>query len=268
MKYLKASVPLLFLFSMYFSCTESPIKEGEDKLIYEPQFPPFDYSMEPPINKISVAGIYKGTFPCTDCDGMKQILFLKDNFTYKQAYINVDSNKEYSTSKGKWKIEGNRIILSKKKENYISFFQREDSLFAMDIDQIPLRNPEIYGLGKQEYAGDQSYWKGEKKKGVSFAGRGSEPYWILNIKNNIIYFKLHNRKNVLVSEKGKTESSDNQTTYYLTTNNNNWSVTIKDHFCTYGLSENIYEYEVVVNYNGNEYFGCGIDLNIDSTQNN
>ncbi len=263
MKYLKASIALLLFSSVYFSCKESPIKESEKEPVYEDQFYPIDLSMDSSIDKQSVAGIYQGIFPCTDCDGMQQILFLKNNSTYKQAYINVDSNKVYSTSKGGWKIEGNRIILSKNNDYYISFSHRDDSLFAVDIDRIPLKDPILYGLGKQEYAGNAPYWEGERKKGISFAGRGINPSWILNIKNNIIYFKLPDRKNVLISEKEKTESDDSEITYHLSTDNKHWTVTIKNSFCKNGLSEDMYEYEVAVNYNGNEYTGCGIELKND-----
>ncbi|MEO7313671.1 MAG: copper resistance protein NlpE N-terminal domain-containing protein [Ginsengibacter sp.] len=260
MKYLNASMALLLFFTIYVSCNESPLKERRKDPIKAESFQSIDFSMNAPIDTQSVAGIYQGIFPCNDCEGMEQILFLEPNSRYKQAYMNVDSNTVSSTSKGEWKIEGNRIILSKNNDYYISFCQRKDSLFAVDIDKIPLKDPEMYGLGKRVYAGDKTYWKGEKKKGISFAGLGSEPSWILNIKNNYVYFKLQDRKNVLISEKEKIDINENKTTYHLSTDNKNWTVTIKDHFCKYGLSEDIYEYEVVVHYNGNEYVGCGIDL--------
>lgn len=260
MKYLKASIALLLFSSTYFSCKESPIKESEEEKIKEEQFHSIDFSLDSAIEKENVTGIYKGIFPCNDCDGMEQILFLKNNFTYKQAYVNVDSNKVYSTSTGEWKIEDNRIILSKGIDYYISFSQRNDSLFAVDIDRIKLKNPEMYALGKQEYAGDDLYWESEKKKGITFAGRGIEPSWALNIKNDIIYFKLLNTKTLLVSHKEKTESDDNEITYHLSTGNKNWTVTILNNFCKNGLSEGTYEYHVVVNYDGIEYSGCGIDL--------
>lgn len=260
MKYLNASITLLLFCTFHLSCNESPVKERIVLPYDNTQSQSIGFLIDSSVDIHPVAGIYQGIFPCNDCEGMEQILFLKPDSSYKQAYVNVDSNTVFSKSKGEWKIKGNRIILAKNNEHPISLSQRNDSLFVMDIDRIPLKNPERYGLGKQVYSGDRSYWKNEKKKGISFAGRGSDPAWILNIKNNIIYFKLQDNKNVVISEKEKFESTEDNTTYHLTTNNSHWTVTIIDHFCTYGLSEDIYEYQVVINYNGKKYVGCGIDL--------
>ena len=261
MKYLKAFIALLLFSSICFSCKESPKNKNEVETDYAEQHSQSpDFSMDSSVNTRTVTGIYQGIFPCNDCEGMEQILFLKNNFTYKQSYVNVDSNKVNSVSRGEWKIEGNRIILSKGNDYYISFIQKDDSLFAVDIDRIPLKNPGIYGLGKQEYAGNAPYWESERKKGISFAARGSDPSWILNIKNNIIYFKIRDRKKVLRAEKEKTGSDENATTYHLSTDNKPWTVTIKDQFCKNGLTEDIYEYGVAVQYDGHKYTGCGIDL--------
>jgi uncharacterized membrane protein len=263
MKYFKTSVILLLFSCVYLSCKESSLKESTKIPTYEVQPYAAHIFLDSDLDSQSIPGIYQGIFPCTACEGMQQILFLKNNFTYKQTYINVDSNKVYSTSTGEWKIEDNRIILSKDNDYYITFIQRNDSLFAVDIDRIPLRNPESYGLARQKYSGDDPYWEAEKKKGISFAGRGTDPSWLLNIKNEVIYFKLKDHKNMVISEKVKTESSDSEITYHLSTNNKPWRVTIKNLFNKNGLSGDIYEYEVLVNYDGREYYGHGIDLRND-----
>ena len=117
---------LLLFFTIYVSCNESPLKERRKDPIKEESFQSIDFSMNAPIDTQSVAGIYQGIFPCNDCEGMEQILFLEPNSRYKQAYMNVDSNTVSSTSKGEWKIEGNRIILSKNNDYYISFCQRKE----------------------------------------------------------------------------------------------------------------------------------------------
>ncbi|MEO9021136.1 MAG: hypothetical protein ABI290_03310, partial [Ginsengibacter sp.] len=122
------------------------------------------------------------------------------------------------------------------------------------------RNPEMYALGKKVFAGNVRNWEAEIKKGITFAGRGMDPRWVMNIKNNIIYFKLHDQKKVLVAEKEAIERDEHSTTYHLTTNNKSWTVTIRDIFCKNGMSDDMYEYEVMVDFNGNHYLGCGIDL--------
>ena len=260
MKYLKASILLLLSTLFIFSCSE-PSKKGGQKPTYE-EVPvqSVAFSTDSLFDRKDVAGIYQGVFPCHDCDGMEQILFLKEDFTYKQAYVNVDSNKVFSSSNGEWSIQNNRIVLSKDTDYYITFAQQDDSLFAVDIDGITIGNPRMYALGKKEFGGRLDNWESEIKNGITFAGRGMDLRWILNIKNNIIYFKLHDRKNVLVADKEAIERDGHSTIYHLTTDNKPWTVTIKDDFCKDGISDAMYEYEVVVDYDGTQYVGCGTDL--------
>lgn len=260
MKYFKASISLLLASLFFLSCSEPTQREVQKSTNEEAEVQPVNFSAESLFDSNDVTGIYQGVFPCHDCDGMEQILYLKKNLTYKQAYVNVDSNTVFSASHGEWNIQKNRIVLSKDSDYYISFVPQNDNLYAVDIDGITVKDPEMYALGKKKFGGELDNWETEIKNGITFAGRGMDPGWVLNIKNNIIYFKLHDQKNVLVAEKEAIERDENSTTYHLTTNNKSWTVTIKDNFCKNGMSDAMFEYEVVVDYNGIQYFGCGTDL--------
>lgn len=260
MPYFKASILLLLSTLIFLSCSEPSKKEVLKSIDENAEIQPVDFSSESIFDTNDIAGIYQGIFPCHDCDGMEQILFLKEDLTYKQAYVNVDSNKVFSTSNGEWEIQNNRIVLSKDSDYYISFVPREDSIYAVDIDGITVKDPKMYALGKKEFGGEVREWQTEIKNGITFAGRGMDPRWVLNIRNNIIYFKLHDRKNVLVADKEAIERDGHSTIYHLTTNKKPWTVTIKDSFCKNGMSDAMYEYEVIVDYDGIQYFGCGTDL--------
>lgn len=263
MKYLKASLSLLLLSLFFYSCSEPPKKEIQNSTNMEEDVQPVDFITDSLFDAKDIIGIYQGIFPCHDCDGMEQVLLLKENHTYKQAFVNVDSNKVISSSIGEWEIQQNRIVLSKDEDYYISFIHQNDSLYAVDIDGIQVKDPKMYALGEKEYGGKLDKWDSEMKNGITFAGRGIDPGWILNIRNNIIYFKLHDRKNVLVADKEAIERDEYSTIYHLTTDNKSWTVTIKDNFCKNSLSDAIYEYEVIVDYDGTQYPGCGTDLKTD-----
>ena len=259
MNYFKASI--LFMISpLLFACSNSTEKQMDKTTAKSIDLRPVNFSPDPITDSTNITGIYQGVFPCHDCDGMVQILFLKNNKTYKQAYVNIDSNKVFVTSNGEWKIENNRIVLSKNSDYYISFSPRNDSIYAVDIDGIQIKDPQMYALGKKEFGGALEKWETEIRNEITFAARGMEPKWILNIKNNIIYFKPHELKKVLVAEKEAIERDEYSTTYHLTTKNKSWTVTIKDTFCKNGMSDAMYEYEVVVDYDGIQYSGCGTDL--------
>ena len=260
MKYVKASIPLLLLTFFINTCSEPQKKEIQKREPEKADLNPFNFPFDAISDIENPEGIYQGNFPCKDCNGIEQILLIKENHTYKQAYINVDSNKILNTSNGKWQIQDNRIVLSKDNNYNISFVRKEDSLYAIDIDGIQLKQPELYSLKKESFAGDIKNWESEIKSGITFTGRGMDPDWYLNIKNNIIYFEVDHHNRVLVAEKEAIERDEYSTTYHLTTNNKNWTVTIKDHFCKNGMSDAIYEYEVIVNYDSIQYSGCGSDL--------
>lgn len=260
MKYLKASIFLLLSSLLFFTCTESSQKDVQNSALRKTGTQLVNFIADSSTDLKNIPGIYQGVFPCNDCDGMEQILFLKNNYTYKQVYLNVDSNKVFSTTNGEWKIQNNLIVLSKNNDYYVSFFPGEDSIYAVDIDGIKVQDPGLYALGRKEFGGSLDNWETEIKNGITFAGRGMDPGWILNIQNNIIYFKLRDAKKVLVAEKEAIERDEHSTTYHLTSNNKSWTVTIQDTFCKNGMSDAMYEYEVVVDYDGTQYLGCGTDL--------
>ena len=260
--YREILIVLLITFSFFSSCQPAAEVKEAHNTISKPQKQPLPDTTHFPLphNTEQVAGFYQGTFPCTDCEGMEQLLLLKKNGTYKQAFTNVDSNKVKSQSSGSWTMKGNQVTLMENNQNKLIFQYANDDLMAISIDRIMINDPSKYLLSKKSFAGYFNAWENERNKGTLFVAHGNEPFWNLNIKSGLVSFKASDWKNELIARNVQIEKINNSTIYNLKSNGKEWKITVIDRFCNDGMSDIIYEYHVVVHYEGKDYFGCGVDF--------
>lgn len=252
---------LLITFTFLSSCQPAEEKEDQNAMTETQEQALQDTTNFPETyNSEQVAGFYQGTFPCNDCEGMEQLLLLKKNGTYKQAFTNVDSNIVKSHSSGTWTMQGNQVTLMENNQNKLIFGYVNDDLMAISIDGVMINDPSKYILVKKSFAGYFNEWENEKNKGTLFVAHGNEPFWNLNIKNGLVSFKASDWKKDLTARNVQIEKINNSTIYNLKSNGKEWKVTVIDRFCNDGMSDLIYEYHVVVHYEGKEYFGCGVDF--------
>ena len=259
MKFYRVTTIAGFIFFSFLSSCQTAEEKDDQINVTEtpaPKLPATDLLTGN--NSNEVTGFYQGTFPCNDCEGMKHLLLLKKNGTYKQSYTNVDSNKVKSHSTGTWTIRGNQVTLIENNQNKLVFDYINDDLMAISIDEIMIKDPSKYVLVKKSFAGNRP--PTEANKGTLFVAHGNEPFWSLKIKNGLISFKLIDWKNDLTAENVHGEKINDSTVYTLMSKGKEWKVAIIDQFCNDGMSDLIYEYVVIVHYQGKEYTGCGVDL--------
>ena len=80
-------------------------------------------------------GIYRGTIPCADCEGIKATVYLMRDKTFKTIYDYLGKEAEPVEIKGKftWNKEGNSITLQSGKDKSI-YFVGENTLTQLDQD--------------------------------------------------------------------------------------------------------------------------------------
>lgn len=88
-------------------------------------------------NSLSYYGVYEGTLPCADCEGIKTKLTLnKDNtYNYEQEYLTTKTKDTKSSFTGKfvWDEKGEQIKLEGMEGNGSSnFFVAESKLLILD----------------------------------------------------------------------------------------------------------------------------------------
>lgn len=87
-------------------------------------------------NSLDWAGIYEGTLPCADCEGIKTVLELKSDktFSLSQTYLGKSDSKNEFTQKGEfaWNQEGTMIRLRSESSRF-QFKIGENQLWMMDL---------------------------------------------------------------------------------------------------------------------------------------
>ena len=106
-------------------------------------------------NALDYIGIYYGTMPCADCEGIETTLELVDdkNYKLKTVYLGKKQPAEFN-SEGTyaWNESGNSITLSGIKDAPSQFFVAENALIQLDMEGNRIKGDlaDLYRLNKQE----------------------------------------------------------------------------------------------------------------------
>jgi heat shock protein HslJ len=114
-------------------------------------------------NSLDWDGIYGGTLPCADCEGIQKTIYLNKDLTYKLKikYLGKqDSATEY-TGKFTWNSQGNTITFNDEGGQTSSYFVGENALTELDKDGNKMAGElaNKYILTKEKYAILEKYWK-------------------------------------------------------------------------------------------------------------
>ncbi len=98
-------------------------------------------------------------------------------------------------------------------------------------------------------------WQKKKDEGISFFGIGNEPFWNVSIdKNDSLSFRLADWKESLKTVVVKKQSGDS----LLYHSGDSIHLTILPHFCSDGMSDNVYRNSVKIQYKKEVFRGCGM----------
>ncbi len=214
-------------------------------------------------------GTYYGTLPCADCPGIYYQLTLKKDNTYDEKIFYIDRNMNPVESEGKFKVEGNKIILlNKESEGINQFLITNSKLQMLDKAGKPI---------KSEFAEDY-FLRNEKPKDFNmpekitiikadFTAQGNEPFWSLQIEvNHLVKFRAITAEQIeltlpIIESK---KSKDGETiTYRAENDEGEVEVTIFNTRCTDILSGDDYNNGVFVKVKTREmldfreFEGCG-----------
>lgn len=258
---------LVFLFCclLITSCEQENEHEGSAKNhpVENAGQPDHAVRSQQVIHENDLTGVYRGTFPCSNCQQTDFIILLKPDKTYRQEEISVSTNKVQNSSSGLWRVQDGTLVLTKDLIEEMVFRQENDTLFAVSVRGVPLKDSASYALSRQQLASENEHWQSVRKKGIDFVGLGTEPFWNLEIKNGQASLRFMEKKPLIA----RLERSENQqdTLFYHSVGNSGkpWEVVVIPSFCSDGMSDFLYEYRVMVKYAGQRYTGCGILLDKD-----
>jgi uncharacterized membrane protein len=261
-------VSIILIFGLaLFSCREAPISEHDsiivkDTTIVEDTLTSIkdstiasNYS-----DSLLPLGAYQGIFPCPDCDGIQQTILFTE-YIFKQEQMVWGENKTLKSSEGTWQKRNDTIKLMQNGKPVMDLIKKGDTLFPITIRGIRLINSSKYFLTKRTLAINNPIWNNKQKIGIDFEATGNEPFWNLEIdKHKFISFKNPEWKKPIVVRTEKPIITRDSIFYGLKSDTTVWTITILPQFCNDGMSDYLYQYKVIVNYNGTRYKGCGVML--------
>jgi heat shock protein HslJ len=79
-------------------------------------------------------GVYKGTTPCADCEGIETTITLKKDGTFKRSlkYLGKDENLFFDEGNFEWNEEGSKVTLKGEQEMSQMYQVGENALFHLD----------------------------------------------------------------------------------------------------------------------------------------
>jgi uncharacterized lipoprotein NlpE involved in copper resistance len=87
-------------------------------------------------NSLDWAGVYLGTLPCADCEGIESELTLNQDNTYLLKTRYLGKSEQSFEEKGTfiWNEAGNTITLSEAKNRPTQYFMGENKVIQLDMD--------------------------------------------------------------------------------------------------------------------------------------
>jgi uncharacterized lipoprotein NlpE involved in copper resistance len=158
---MKKSVLIFGIAAMLFVGCKNDEKKGspaEENVETVDAYPPDGNKMEAigdtSENSLDWAGVYEGTTPCADCEGIKTVLELKNDKTYilSQTYLGKPAGENEFTQTGNfvWDRAGKMIRL-KTESGAFQYDVGENKLWMLDVKRNRIEGDlaDMYILKKQ-----------------------------------------------------------------------------------------------------------------------
>lgn len=128
-KALLTIIAILTLVSCSTNQNQSDSVENKGNAI--PSSPDMDHNSR---NSLDWYGVYKGTTPCADCEGIETTITLKKDGTFKRSlkYLGKDENQFFDEGNFEWNEEGSKVTLKGEKGMSQMYQVGENALFHLD----------------------------------------------------------------------------------------------------------------------------------------
>jgi len=176
---------LLSAFFAFQACNTPSDEQGSEaangqETAASPQAQPLVSGGDNSMNALDWNGIYTGTVPCADCEGIKTMVHLNKDKTYvvKTKYLGKSDEVFTSTGTFTWNEAGNKITVEDGEEQRPQMYQvGENVLFHLDQDgnRITGDLASKYMLQKQQKGIEDRRWKLVELMGKKVAEMDPKP---------------------------------------------------------------------------------------------
>lgn len=142
------------------------------------------------------SGVYEGTIPCQDCDGIEMKLELNEDFSFRASTIFKGNPEKNEENQGSFDLHQDGIIALDKPISGMLFFQKKGTelvILDQDAKEIVAINNAAYVLhlsAKKKairFESDDPAIKLLMRKwdeGIVFQAKGNDGNWVLEMKNS------------------------------------------------------------------------------------
>ena len=203
----------------------------------------------------ALAGIYKVILPCSDCEGREHILALYKTGDFRLQESFIGKSLSPAVTRGNWWRNGDELQLLDGNIIINTYELRKDTL----VLQAPGNRREdylVFALRKMNPIVPVG-WQKYKDSGVVFMASGTEPFWGVKITNKTAGFQLSDWPRPVEAPIIDPQQETDSTVYTLNAGKKPYTITIYPLFCSDGMSDIVYEYQVRLQYDSLVLKGCG-----------
>ncbi len=245
----KFLIPLLSIITI--GCQNNNKSKNNDTI--GPGIP--DTVVQTQVIDTSLTGIYQVKLPCSDCAGREHTLALYSDGGFRLQEIFLGKSLAPAVTRGKWWRNGDEVQLMDGNVVINTYELHQDTLFVKSPEADSYNYPR-FPLRRMNSLVPAS-WTKYKDSSVVFMAAGTEPFWGLKIRTDrSISFSRAGQNEVVVKGGQPIEHSDS-TIYKSKAGKGSFKLTIYPQFCSDGMSDIIYQYRVMLQYDTLYFKGCG-----------
>lgn len=176
---MKKSLLVFVVIPFLFACNsaERSTQKMDSTLVEDGStYPPDDHNSR---NSVDWQGMYSGTLPCADCEGIRMTLTLQDS-TYRmiQTYLVKDSFSRHSEGKFNWSDDGSTVRLLGVKDAPDQYKVGENKLIQLDGEGNLIKGTlaDLYILTKASSPILDITWKLSELDGKLVEVKGIKPF--------------------------------------------------------------------------------------------
>ncbi|MGN6163751.1 MAG: copper resistance protein NlpE N-terminal domain-containing protein [Flavisolibacter sp.] len=200
------------------------------------------------------SGIYQALLPYQDSVKIEQTIKFYSNNTYQLQEKFLPERDSVVITTGTWTPSNGFIWLYNDQVVRGRYKWQGDVLQYFDPP-----HKKTYAMHKLNDVLENDVWKNKKEEGVVLFGIGNEPFWSIEFNNkDTISFLLSEWTNPVKMKLTETTNASDTTIYLAQNDSSQLKLMVLPYFCNDGMSDNVYQNKVQVQYNHKTYSGCGV----------
>ncbi len=213
---------------------------------------------------------YSGTVPCEDCGGINQVVVLDSNNKFRLSETYLGGEEEKCMEKcGSWSFQDGKVILYAENTTIAQYAVAGDKLVHLDAANFSQKKSKKYSgqgmLAKKNFTRSRKI-NPDFLEGIDVVGFGADPSWSLDIHHEkAIQFSVPGLDAPIAFSPVVPSLSGDSIIYNIVSQEDKMQVIMYPGLCGDGVSNNLYDYKITVNFRGKIYKGCGAIMNTDGS---